>query len=208
MSVLEANTEENMDSQDWERDEPQCCSEGKFGEKLRSPFHWDVLMSGHVRLGPKVKVNEPQKFSIFDRDQKVLVLDSGILKAVPNKSYIRPETFHVLASPSAPSSEEKGSPIFLAVSKGEFCLCCEKPKGKICPSLQLKKQKLMSLASLKEAELQGYVFYKSQVGSLHTLESAAHQGWFICTSCRLHEPVGVTNKTGIWKHTEFSFVKV
>ncbi|MBZ3885407.1 Interleukin-37 [Sciurus carolinensis] len=165
-------------------------------------------MSSHVRLGPKVKVNEPQKFIIFDRDQKVLVLDSGILKAVPNKSYIRPETFHVLASPSAPASEEKGSPIFLAVSKGELCLCCEKPKGKRYPSLQLKKKKLMSLASLKEAARQGYVFYKSQVGSRHFLESAAHQGWFICTSCNLREPVGVTNKTGIWKHTEFSFVKV
>lgn len=32
----------------------------------------------------------PEKFSVYDQDQKVVVLDCGTLTAVPNKHYILP----------------------------------------------------------------------------------------------------------------------
>ncbi|KAG3268004.1 interleukin 37 [Ictidomys tridecemlineatus] len=203
MSFLEDNTGENMDFEDWEEEEAQCCSEDPAGSPMETGQSQASVSSVHT--SPRVKAKEPQKFSIFDRDHKVLVLDSGTLKAIPHKSYILPETFFVLASHLAKPSEEKGSPILLAVSKGEFCLCCDKNKGKRKPSLQLKKKKLMSLAAQKETSRRAYVFYKSKVGSRYTLESAAHPGWFICTSRNSGDPVTVTDKTGRRKHTEFSF---
>ncbi|XP_062935014.1 interleukin-37 isoform X2 [Cynocephalus volans] len=118
------------------------------------------------------------------------------------------ETFFVLALHVRSAHQEKGSPIHLAVSKGELCLCCDKEKGKSQPSLQLKKKKLTNLTVQKEPALQRFIFYRSKVGSLNTLESAAHPGWFICTSCEAGEPVGVTDNVGKRKHTEFVFRKV
>ncbi|XP_048666344.1 interleukin-37 isoform X2 [Marmota marmota marmota] len=163
MSILEDNTGENMDFEDWEEEEAQCCSEDPDGSPMEPGQSQASVSSTHTK------------------------------------------TFFVLASHLAKPSEEKGSPILLAVSKGEFCLCCDKDKGKCQPSLQLKKKKLMSLAAQKETSRRAYVFYKSKVGSRYTLESAAHPGWFICTSCNSGDPVTVTDKTGRRKHTEFSF---
>ena len=51
--------------------------------------------------------------------------------------YHFPEIFFVLASCVKSAYENKGSPIFLAVSKGQLCLCCDTNKGHK-PSLQLK----------------------------------------------------------------------
>ncbi|XDA73934.1 hypothetical protein R6Z07F_004154 [Ovis aries] len=48
------------------------------------------------------------------------------------------EIFFVLASRVMSAHENKGSPILLAVSKGELCLYCDKNKGHNKPSLQLK----------------------------------------------------------------------
>ena len=52
--------------------------------------------------------------------------------------YHFPETFFVLASRVKSACENKGSPILLAVSKGELCLCCDMKKGQSQPSLELK----------------------------------------------------------------------
>ncbi|XP_074253156.1 interleukin-37 isoform X2 [Saimiri boliviensis] len=182
MSFVEENSGVKMGSEDLERDEPQCCSEG-----------------------PKLKNLNPKKFSIHDQDHKVLVLDSGNLIAVPDKSYIRPEIFFILPTSLSSASAEKGSPILLGVSKGEFCLYCNKDKGQSRPSLQLKKKKLMKLADQKESARRPFIFYRTQVGSQNLLESVAHPGWFVCTSCNCNEPVGVTEKHDHKKHIEFSF---
>ncbi|XP_048209470.1 interleukin-37 [Perognathus longimembris pacificus] len=103
------------------------------------------------------------------------------------------ETFFVLASHWESAAADK-NPISLAVSKGEVCLYCDKDKGKRKPSLQLKKKQLMSLIGQNEPVQKAFMFYKVQVGSRHTLESAANPGWFVCTSCNSGTPVGVTNK--------------
>ncbi|XP_045404852.1 interleukin-37 isoform X3 [Lemur catta] len=116
------------------------------------------------------------------------------------------ETFFVLASHL--SSSHEGSPILLAVSKGELCLCCKKDKGKSKPSLQLKKKKLTKLATQKEKARRPFIFYRAKVGSRYTLESAAHPGWFVYTSCNSGEPVEVTNRCGEGKFIEFSFHQV
>ncbi|XP_010983956.2 interleukin-37 [Camelus dromedarius] len=203
MSFLEENPGVTMDSEDQERDDPQCCSEDPARDALELGPSLTSVSSAHS--SPRVKAKGPEKFSIHDGDHKVLVLDSGTLRAVPYKTYILPETFFVLASHVGSPCEKKGSPIFLAVSKGELCLCCEKNKGQLHPSLLLKKKNLSDLAAQKEPACPPFTFYRAKVGSKNTLESAAHPGWFVCTSCNAWEPVGMTNTRGRKKHTEFSF---
>ncbi|XP_066228424.1 interleukin-37 [Saccopteryx leptura] len=179
MSILEESTGVKMNSGDWGRAEAQCSSEG-----------------------PNVVATKPEKFSIFDQNHKVLVLDSGTLLAVQHKNYIRPETFFILPSRLSSDCKQK-SPIFLAVSKGEFCLHCEMDKEKKQPSLQLKKKKLSHLATQKK-NIEPFIFYRTEVGFRNSLESAAHPGWFIST-CHHGEPVEMTNKRGQKRCTEFSF---
>ncbi|KAM4866770.1 interleukin-37 [Thomomys bottae] len=188
--------------------------------------------------GSKSKVQEPQAFNIYDADHNVLVLDEKTLKAIPMKTYINPgdsqlaceaftvshrqqlhgkrslgmslfpEIFLVLPSHLESATVEKGSPIFLAVSKGTLCLHCDKEKGKHQPSLQMKNKKLTSLHGQKETAQKPFIFYKAKVGSRFTLESAAYPGWFVCTSCKSGAPVGVTNTVGKKKHIEFLFKNI
>ncbi|KAB0380468.1 interleukin-37 isoform X1 [Muntiacus reevesi] len=203
MSVLEEHPGMKMDCEDWERDEPQCSSEDPVRDALEPGPSLTSVSSAHA--GPRVKAKGPEEFTIHDRDHKVLVLDSETLRAVPDKTYILPETFFVLASRVKSACENKGSPILLAVSEGELCLCCDTKKGQIQPSLQLKKMKLSNLAAQKKPTCLPFIFYRNKVGSWNTLESAAHPGWFVCTSHHPGEPVGMTKCLGRRKHTEFSF---
>lgn len=46
--------------------------------------------SAHIVIGLKAVTIDPEKFYIRDKDHKVLVLDSGTLTAVPDKTYILP----------------------------------------------------------------------------------------------------------------------
>ncbi|XP_053520509.1 interleukin-37 [Artibeus jamaicensis] len=186
MSLLEENAGVKVDSGDLERAESQCSSEG-----------------------PKVVTRVPEKFTIHDKDHKVLVLNSGTLLAVLEKDYILPAIFLTLpARFNCLVSEHKGSLIFLAVSKGELCLCCKRDKKQNQVTLQLKKQNLAQLVSLKEKKWKPFAFYRAQVGSRNTLESAAYPEWFICTSCNLGEPVGMTDHPGRNKCIDFSFYPV
>uniref|UniRef100_A0A8C2NL01 Interleukin-1 n=1 Tax=Capra hircus TaxID=9925 RepID=A0A8C2NL01_CAPHI len=206
MSVLEENPGMKMDCEDWERDEPQCSSEDPDRDALEPGPSLTSVSSAHA--GPRVKPKGPEKFIIHDGDQKVLVLDSKILRAVPDRTYIVPEIFFVLASCVKPAHENQGSPILLAVSKGELCLCCDKNKGHNKPSLQLKKKKLSTLAAQEKGKCLPFIFYRNKVGSRNTLESAAHPGWFICTFPYPGKPVGMTKCHGKRKHTEFSFRQI
>uniref|UniRef100_A0A2K6S0E2 Interleukin-1 n=1 Tax=Saimiri boliviensis boliviensis TaxID=39432 RepID=A0A2K6S0E2_SAIBB len=125
--------------------------------------------------------------------------------SLPSTSFVHSKIFFILPTSLSSASAEKGSPILLGVSKGEFCLYCNKDKGQSRPSLQLKKKKLMKLADQKESARRPFIFYRTQVGSQNLLESVAHPGWFVCTSCNCNEPVGVTEKHDHKKHIEFSF---
>uniref|UniRef100_A0A2I3HKJ9 Interleukin-1 n=1 Tax=Nomascus leucogenys TaxID=61853 RepID=A0A2I3HKJ9_NOMLE len=166
MSFVGENSGVKMGSEDWEKDEPQCCLEDPAGSPLEP--------------GP----------------------------SLPATNFVHTKIFFALASSLSSASAEKGSPILLGVSKGEFCLYCDKDKGQSHPSLQLKKKKLMKLAGQKESARRPFIFYRAQVGSRNMLESAAHPGWFVCTSCNCNEPVGVTDKFENRKHIEFSFQPV
>ncbi|KAM5253765.1 interleukin-37 isoform 1-T3 [Hipposideros larvatus] len=194
-----------MDSAGQERAESQWSSEDPTRGYLEPSPSITSLSSANADL--KVVTKVPEKFNIYDQDHKVLMLDYGTLKAVPDKTCIFPETFFVLASRLC-SACEKENPVLLAVSNGELCLCCEKDKTKDHPSLQLKMQNLELVAAQQEAEQLPFTFYRVPVGSRSILESAAHTGWFLGTSFNPGEPVEMTDRLGGNKCTEFSFEHV
>ncbi|XP_007446085.1 PREDICTED: interleukin-37 [Lipotes vexillifer] len=189
MSFLEEKPGVKMGSEECERDELQCHSEAEenalrwtgFSES-REPAR-GVLEPGpsltsvsSAYSGPKVKAKGLEKFTIRDGDHKVLVPDSGTLRAVPYKTYVLPETFFVSASHVRSACEERGSLILLVVSKGELCLFCD-----------VNKRQSHSHPAA-EAYLP-FIFYRATVGSWNTLESAVQPGWFVCASCNPGEPV-------------------
>ncbi|XP_053445328.1 interleukin-37 [Nycticebus coucang] len=192
MSLLEENSEVKMDCEN---------------DLARSPPEpgLSVPSMSCAHSGAQVNARAPEQFSIEDQDHKVLILHHENLLAVPNKKGVHAEIFFVLATHLSSSSEEKGSPILLAVSKGERCLCCKR-KGQRKPTLVLKKKKLTKLATQSEKARHAFIFYKAKVGSRYTLESAAHPGWFVCTS-NSHECVDMTKEFGKRKYTEFDFIK-
>ncbi|XP_023600126.1 LOW QUALITY PROTEIN: interleukin-37 [Myotis lucifugus] len=119
---------------------------------------------------------------------------------------LSPETFYVLASRLS-SAGDKGNPVFLAVSGGKLCLYCEMDKKKGQPTLQLKKKKLSHLRASDTTDSKGFTFYRKEGGAGNTLESAAHQGWFIST-CHANEHVRMTDKPGGEELIDFTFVPV
>ncbi|XP_015420776.1 PREDICTED: interleukin-37-like [Myotis davidii] len=118
-----------------------------------------------------------------------------------------PETFYVLAS-TLSSEGNKGNPVFLAVSGGKLCLYCEMDKKKGRPTLQLKKKDISQLHASNTTDLKGFTFYRKKMSKCwNTLESAAHQGWFIST-CHVNEHVRMTDKPGTQELVDFAFVPV
>ncbi|KAF5926109.1 hypothetical protein HPG69_011235 [Diceros bicornis minor] len=168
---MQENSGVRMDSEDWEREEPQCCSEDPARSPLEPGPSLTSMSSAHSCKAP---------------------------------GWTDEEMFFVLASHLSSACEQKGSPILLAVSKGELCLCCDKDKGQSKPS----RKEIYQPGCLERTSTLAFIFYRAKVGSQNTLELAAHARWFICTSCNSGEPVGVTDILGKRKHTEFSFWRV
>ncbi|XP_045684314.1 interleukin-37 [Phyllostomus hastatus] len=206
MSFLEENAGVKMDSGDLERAEPQCSPEDPASGPLEPGPSLASLNSAHA--GPKMVTQVPEKFTIRDQDNKVVVLHSETLKAVPDKYHRCPEIFFSLPARFSLADEHEGNPIFLAVSKGKRCLCCEMDSERSQPALQLKEQSLDELTTWQEEDSKPFAFYRAEVCSWNTLESAAYSGWFICTSYNSDEPVRMTNNRGQKEHTEFSFEPV
>ncbi|KAF6103745.1 interleukin 37 [Phyllostomus discolor] len=71
-----------------------------------------------------------------------------------------------------------------------------------------QKQNLGQLTTWQEEDSKPFAFYRADVGSRNTLESAAYPGWFICTSNNWGEPVGMTNNPGQKEYIDFSFEPV
>ncbi|XP_014586522.2 interleukin-37 isoform X1 [Equus caballus] len=155
-----------------------------------------------------IKSIKLMKCTIRDPNQQVLVLENGVLKAVPDKGTTTPETFYISTSQLSTTSIKKENHIFLAVSKGELCLHCDTVKDPEHPSLQLKKKNIKELNSLNSKESLPFTFLKEQIGSYFTLESAANHGYFIYTSNIPRQPVGVTKDLGKEKNTQFEFENI
>ncbi|XP_013823088.2 PREDICTED: interleukin-37-like isoform X2 [Capra hircus] len=139
--------------------------------KHKAPWHqnpafllWLPPTLVTFQRGPRVKSVTFKKCNIRDRNQQVLVLEGGVLKAVPDKDVTARETFYISVSHRRvvkPMNEGKNH-IFLAVSKGELCLYCDKVKRPKHPSLQLKKKHIKELSSLKAKDCLPFTFIREQ----------------------------------------------
>nr|CAI9706439.1 unnamed protein product [Rangifer tarandus platyrhynchus] len=195
MSSSEGSSDMKTDHE-FHEDESESLPDLEAQGALASDSSLSSVASTHS--GPRVKSVTFKKCNIRDRNQQVLVLEGGVLKAVPDKDVTARETFYISVSHRRvvkPTNEGKNH-IYLAVSKGEFCLYCEKAKGPKPPSLQLKKKHIKELSSLKAKDCLPFTFIKEQVGSYFTLESAANPGYFIYTSNKPGQPIGMTKELG------------
>ncbi|XP_071457382.1 interleukin-37-like isoform X2 [Marmota flaviventris] len=162
-----------------------------------------------VSEGSRIKSVTCSKFLIRDPNQQVLVLEGGVLKAVPDKHTRTGEIFCIATSEETSSissgSTTKANHIFLAVCKGKLCLCCDKVKEPKCPLLELKNKNIRELNSLDKEHSLPFTFVQEMVGSYFTLESAANPGYFIYTSKTPMQPVGMTKEPGKENNTQFKF---
>ena len=80
------------------------------------------------------------------------------------------------------------------------------PPNKLCSVFQ--KKHIKELNSLKAKDCLPFTFLKEQVGSYFTLESAANPGYFIYTSNKPGQPIGMTKELGQEKNIHFQFQEV
>uniref|UniRef100_A0A674I3J7 Interleukin-1 n=1 Tax=Terrapene triunguis TaxID=2587831 RepID=A0A674I3J7_9SAUR len=83
-------------------------------------------------------------------------------------------------------------PVALGIKGRSLYLSCVH-NGKQ-PVLQLEEADI--LKDVDGAKLERFIFYKVENESTAQFESAAHHGWYICTSPQNNQPVSVTNRLG------------
>ncbi|CAM5127773.1 unnamed protein product [Natator depressus] len=83
-------------------------------------------------------------------------------------------------------------PVALGIKGRSLYLSCVQNGQQ--PVLQLEEADI--LKDVDGAELERFIFYKVENESTAQFESAAHRGWYICTSPQNNQPVGITNRLG------------
>ena len=68
-----------------------------------------------------------------------------------------------------------------------------------------QKKHIKELSSLEAKDCLPFTFLKEQVDSYFTLESAANPGYFIYTSNKPGQPIGMTKELGQEKNIHFQF---
>lgn len=77
------------------------------------------------------------------------------------------------------------------------------PPMSLPPSLQ--NVNLTDLCSESREETSRFTFFRSYRDGSWQFESAAHPGWFLCTSASSNEPLGLTQDTGPAHVVDFYF---
>ncbi|XP_068777118.1 interleukin-1 family member 10-like isoform X2 [Struthio camelus] len=127
------------------------------------------------------------KYRIWDMDQKSLYLLNDQLVAghlqganaaleekvfwVPNRSFAQARL-----------------PVILGIQNGTRCLASRAAPQ---PTLRLEDADITALPGAGEASAP-FTFFRSYKDGLWRFESAANPGWFLCTSARAHEPLGLS----------------
>uniref|UniRef100_A0A8C8VLV4 Interleukin-1 n=1 Tax=Pelusios castaneus TaxID=367368 RepID=A0A8C8VLV4_9SAUR len=142
----------------------------------------------------------PFLFTMRDTKQKVIHLQGPNLVA-KEASNADPEKLSVVPNLFI---QGKQYPIILGVQGGDRCLSCGTSAP---PKLQLEDKKIMDLFKDKEQSTR-FTFHNIVEGSTRRFESAAYPGWFLCTSQKNSEPVGITDQPGTTEITEFFFQRI
>ncbi|KAJ6658681.1 hypothetical protein lerEdw1_019841 [Lerista edwardsae] len=95
-------------------------------------------------------------------------------------------------------------PIILSIQDGKQCLASSSGSS-MPPVLHLEKANLTDLCMESKEKTSRFTFFRSYQDGLWQFESAAHPGWFLCTSAGANEPLGLTQGTGSGHVLDFYF---
>ncbi|XP_061448874.1 interleukin-1 receptor antagonist protein-like isoform X2 [Rhineura floridana] len=93
-------------------------------------------------------------------------------------------------------------PIILSIQDGKRCLACS---SSAWPALQLENINITDLHKDSREESGRFTFFLSNKDGIWRFESAACPGWFLCTSSRANEPLGLTQLPGPSHVVDFYF---
>uniref|UniRef100_A0A8C8AEV4 Interleukin-1 receptor antagonist protein n=1 Tax=Otus sunia TaxID=257818 RepID=A0A8C8AEV4_9STRI len=92
-------------------------------------------------------------------------------------------------------------PVILGIQNGTRCLASP-PASQ--PTLQLQVADIRELPRAGEASA-AFTFFRSYKDGLWRFESAANPGWFLCTSARGHQPLGLSRRPDATHLLDFYF---
>ncbi|XP_060132357.1 interleukin-1 receptor antagonist protein-like isoform X1 [Zootoca vivipara] len=92
--------------------------------------------------------------------------------------------------------------IILSIQDGKRCLACSSGTW---PALRLESVNITDLPKGGRKESSRFTFFSSNKDGAWRFESAAHPGWFLCTSSRANEPLGLTQLPGPSHVVDFYF---
>ncbi|NWT25987.1 I36RA protein, partial [Cardinalis cardinalis] len=89
-------------------------------------------------------------------------------------------------------------PVILGIRHGSRCLRAERgPAGQ--PRLRLQDVDIRELPRAGDSAA-AFTFFRSYRDGLWRFESAAHPGWFLCTSPRGHQPLALCRHRDVTSH--------
>lgn len=91
----------------------------------------------------------------------------------------------------------------ISPQQGLPAVLCAPTLTSLPPSLQ--KVNLTDLCTESKERTSRFTFFRSYQDGLWQFESAAHPGWFLCTSAGSNEPLGLTQDTGPAHVVDFYF---
>ncbi|KAM6360776.1 interleukin-36 receptor antagonist protein-like isoform 1-T1 [Pluvialis apricaria] len=92
-------------------------------------------------------------------------------------------------------------PVILGIQNGTRCLASP-PASQ--PTLQLQDTDIRELPHTRVASA-AFTFFRSYKDGLWRFESAANPGWFLCTSARGHQPLGLSQHPDATHLLDFYF---
>ncbi|XP_015666651.1 interleukin-1 receptor antagonist protein-like [Protobothrops mucrosquamatus] len=140
------------------------------------------------------------KSRLWDVNQKSLYLQNNELIAgylqAPN-SALEEKIFWVHNR----AFGQENFPVILSIQGGKSCLACSPGSP---PELQLESINITDLCKDKEASTR-FTFFVANKDGIWRFESAANPGWFLCTSSKANEPLGLIKNPGSSHLVDFYF---
>lgn len=96
---------------------------------------------------------------------------------------------------------QENFPVILSIRGGKNCLACSPGAW---PELQLESVNIMDLYKDREASTR-FTFFLTNKDGIWRFESAAHPGWYLCTSSKANEPIGLIKDPGSSHLVDFYF---
>ncbi|XP_025898416.1 interleukin-36 receptor antagonist protein-like [Nothoprocta perdicaria] len=140
------------------------------------------------------------KYRIWDMDQKLLYLRNDQLVAGHLQGANAALEEKVFWVPNRSFAQAR-QPVILGIQNGTRCLASPAAPR---PTLRLEDTDIRALPRAGDASAP-FTFFRSYKDGMWRFESAANPGWFLCTSARAHEPLGLARGPDATRVLDFYF---